>query len=103
MNMVPPHSERKLSETSRFPVELLTKITNQAPISSLWALCSTSRIFYELTVQELYRDAWIRCTGSNSADTKALVRRAQKWCHTVMQNPDKAALVKSITVTKLPR
>lgn len=94
---------QKYLEAPRLPVELLTEIAKLAPKSSLWALCRTSRVFHELTVRELYRYVTIRCTGVNDADTKDLVRRAQKWCQTVMNKPDKAAIVESVTISELPR
>lgn len=101
--MVLTRRAQKYLEAPRLPVELLTEITKQAPKSSLWALCRTSRVFHELTVRDLYRDVLIRCTATYAGDTKALVRRAQKWCQTVMEKPDKAALVKNVTVSRLPR
>lgn len=94
---------QKYLEAPRLPVELLTEIAKLVPKSSLWALCRTNRVFHELTVRYLYRYVTIRCTGRNAADTEDLVRRAQKWCQTVMEKPDKAALVESVTVTQLPR
>lgn len=94
---------QKYLEAPRLPVELLTEIAKLVPKSSLWALCRTSRVFRELTVCNLYRDILIRCTAPNAADTKDLIRRAQKWCQTVMEKSDKAALVESVTVTELPR
>lgn len=101
--MVLTRRAHKLLEAPRLPVELLVEITKQTPKSSLWALCRTSRVFHELTVRDLYRDVMICCSASYAADTKALVRRAQKWCRTVMHMPDKAALVKSIRYQELPR
>lgn len=101
--MVLTRRAQKFIDAPRLPVELLTEIAKQAPKSSLWALCHTSRVFHELTVRDLYRDVLICCTASYAADTKALIRRAQKWCHTVMEKPDKAAFIKSVTVTKLPQ
>ncbi|EIM91755.1 uncharacterized protein STEHIDRAFT_143359 [Stereum hirsutum FP-91666 SS1] len=93
---------QKYLEAPRLPVELLTEIAKLAPKSSLWALCRTSRVFHELTVRELYRYVTIHCTGVNDADTKDLVCRAQKWCQTVMDKPDKAAFVESVTISELP-
>lgn len=101
--MVLTRRAQKFLEAPRLPVELLTEIAKQAPKSSLWALCCTSRVFHELTVRDLYQDAVISCTASYAADTRALIRRVQRWCHTVMEKPEKAALVKSVTVKKLPQ
>lgn len=101
--MVLTRRTHKLLNAPRLPTELLAEITRLAPESSYWALCRTNRTFHDLANASLYRDIVISCTGNTVRETQQRIRRTEGWCRTVTDNGEKAALVKSVTITDLPQ
>lgn len=87
------------------PFELLAEITRHVAEtkfeskSLLYTLASTSRVFNELAEPELYRDIEIVCRDVWLLPGSTVIGlRAKRWCRTVIDNEERAALVRSVTV-----
>lgn len=89
---------QKSSGAPLLPIELLAEIVRHAPESSYLALCLTSHVFHELVAPRLYNEITIVVRGFTLKQARAQMNKTRKWCRTVLENDNKAALVRNVVL-----